>query len=493
MRPPSAPRTSAALSFREGFCQPEARRRVLTAAILASAVGFIDGSLVAIAMPAMRDGLGATLTQAQWINNAYMLPLSALILAGGALGDRFGLSRIFAAGIVVFVLASLASALAPSAEALIAARALKGIGAAAMIPGSLALIYRAYPKEERGQAIGIWAASASLTTALGPVLAGAALTLLGPEAWRWLFAINLPLGAFALWFLFSAVEEDRGNPERGVDVAGAILASLGLGLAAWVLTELAAPGAEGLWLWGLIAAGAFLAFLAWEARTADPMMPLGLFASPTFSAANLVTLFLYLGLSAVLFFLPMTVITGWGISAAAASAAFLPITGFIALFSARAGRLADKHGARGLIALGSGITGTAFAGLGLLAPAEVFWGGVLPMMALFGLGMCLVVAPLSSAVMAAVPETSAGAASGVNNAVSRIGGLIAVAAMGAVAAGAYAGAGGPESFGAEVTAEGHGTATNAAFRAVAYASAALAWLSAGIAWVGIAPKGQTGS
>ena len=249
----------------------------------------------------------------------------------------------------------------------------------------------------------------------------------------------------------------------------------------------------GLGVWAVVAVGLLLGFLFWEARAGDPMMPLTLFASRTFSAANVVTLFLYLGLSAVFFFLPMTVITGWGISAAATSAAFLPVTVFIAGFSTRVGRMADTYGARPLIAGGSAIVAVAFFGLGLAVETRAFWGAVVPLMGLFGAGMALVVAPLSAAVMGAVPETSAGAASGINNAVTRISGLIAVAAMGTVAAWSYGAAGGPESFGAVTVADGHGAATDAGFRAVAFGSALLAALSAAIAWVGIADSRQTGS
>lgn len=488
-----APRFVAAPSFRADFCDPSGRRRILTASILASALGFIDGSLVAIAMPAMRATLDATLIQAQWINNAYMLPLSALILSGGALGDRLGLGRVFSAGIAVFLFASLLSAVAPSPEMLIAARALKGVGAAAMIPGSLALIYRAYPQDQRGAAIGIWAGASALTTALGPVLSGAALTLLGPEAWRWLFAMNLPLGAMAIWLILGAVRNDSGNPDKNVDFTGAALASGGLGLIAWGLTGLSSGAGALPHVWNGLGVTCLVAFILWERRAAHPMIPLTLFASRTFSTANIATFCLYFGLSAILFFLPMTVIAGWGISEAEASAAFLPLTVFIALFSARAGRIADVRGPGPVIGLGAGLVAAAFAGLGLTAPLQEFWRITIPLMALMGLGMCLVVAPLSTAVMAAVPDESAGAASGINNAVTRIAGLVAVAAMGAVAAAGYAAAGGSESFGAVGGSGTHSAAMNASFRAVALTAAALSAASSLIAWSGIGKPPQTGS
>ncbi|MBT8457118.1 MAG: MFS transporter, partial [Alphaproteobacteria bacterium] len=382
------PRSVAAFPFDEEFCAAKARKRVLFAAILASALGFIDGTIVAIAMPAIRDGLDATLTQAQWINNAYMLPLAALILAGGALGDRFGLARVFTFGIGLFIAASLISALAPTAEILIAARALKGMGAAMMVPGSLALIYRAYPTDQRGQAIGIWASASAMTTALGPVLGGIFITLAGPETWRWLFAINLPLGLLAIWALRGAVNEDRSDPDKGVDITGAVLATAGLGLAAWVLTGLTeADGGPDPVLFGGLAVVLIAAFLVWERVSAHPMMPLSLFADRSFSAANLATFCLYFALSAVLFFLPMTVISGWGVSEAEASAAFIPLTVAITLLSTLSGRWADRYGPGRLIGAGAAVVAVAYAGLALGVGLQDYWRVVIPLMCVMGLGM----------------------------------------------------------------------------------------------------------
>ncbi|MGL5009690.1 MAG: MFS transporter, partial [Paracoccaceae bacterium] len=212
------------------ICAPEARKWVLLTAILASSLGFIDGSVVAIALPAMRASLGASLAEAQWFANAYLLVLSAFILAGGALGDRFGTARVFGAGIGIFVLGSVLCAVAPTPETLIAARAVKGLGAALMVPGSMAIIGKAYPREMRGRAIGTWSAASAITTALGPIIGGAVLTL-GPDwAWRLIFAVNLPLGGIALWLLFTRVVPDRGQPGVPIDLLGAVLATVGLGL-----------------------------------------------------------------------------------------------------------------------------------------------------------------------------------------------------------------------------------------------------------------------
>lgn len=464
-----APQSPAALSF----CAPERRRLVLVAAILASALGFIDGTVVSIALPAMRASLDASLAQAQWFSNAYMLFLSALILAGGALGDRFGLARVFAIGIGAFILASLACALAPTPEFMIVARAAKGIGAALMVPGSLALISRAYPRAERGRAIGIWAAASALTTALGPIIGGLVLTLGGPEFWRWIFAINLPLGLLALGILRRAVESDPAQDDAPVDWIGAGLATAGLGALAYALTALDVVA--------MVASVLLLAAFLWhEARSAHPMMPLSLFADARFSAANLATFLLYAGLGAMLFYLPMAVITAWDVTPIEASAAFAPLSVFISTLSTRIGRLSDTYGPERIIALGAAIVALAYGATALTAPMQLYWAATFPAMALAGLGMAFVVAPLSAAVMGAVDDSQTGAASGVNNAISRMAGLVAIAAFGSLAAYAYSAAGGTLSFGTEGAAPDHNAAATTAFAAVAWAAALLAAASAAV-------------
>ena len=474
-------------AHRPSFCAPEARPWILTAAILASAMGFIDGSVTAIALPAMREGLGATLAQGTWINNAYLLPLSALILVGGAIGDRYGVARVFMAGIALFVAASVAVALAPSAEFLIGARALKGVAAALMVPGSLAIIAKAYPRAERGKAIGVWAAASAVTTALGPVLGGALLSALGSEAWRIVFGLNLPLGLFALWILARRVGQDRPSSSDGVDWPGGVLATLGLGALAWALTALQSEGGAPVPVWLLAAVGvvALGALIAQERRARHPMMPLRLFADRGFSAANAATFLLYFGLTSILFYLPQTVIVGWGRSEAEMSLIFVPFSALMATVGPVAGRWSDRIGPGPLIGAGAAIVALVFAALGLLAPAERFWAHVLPLMTLMGLGMSLVVSPLSAAVMAAVDDASTGAASGINNAVSRMAGLVSVAAMGAVAAAAYAAAGGPASFGEPSDAAGHAAAMNASLAMVAYGCAALCAAASALAFAAI--------
>lgn len=464
---------------------------MLIAAIVASALGFIDGSVVAIAIPAMRESLAASLSDAQWINNSYMLTLSAFLLVGGAAGDRFGLRRVFAAGIALFVAASVVCALSPNVGFLIAARAVQGLGAAFMVPGSLAILSKAYPKDERARAIGIWASASAITTAAGPILGGAVLSLGQPEFWRLIFAINLPLGGFALWLLLAKVPPDPHVPSKAVDVTGGVLAVAMLGFLAWALTgaegEGAIPSAGHIAVYLVLAAIAFGTFLFAEMRAKEPIMPLRVFRSAAFSAANLATFFLYFALSAILFFLPMTLIGGWGISEGQAGFVFVPLTIAIALLSSFVGTLSERTGPGILIAAGSALVGIAYFGLAMGMSATSFWWHVMPMMIVAGLGMALVVTPLSSTVMGSVEDHDSGTASGVNNAVSRVAGLVAVAAMGTIAAWAYGLAQGPSSFGAAASGDGaaHLAASNAAFAMVAYACAAMCAISAVIALAGI--------
>ncbi len=436
--------------------------------------------MVAIALPGMRNSLVATLVQAQWISNAYMLTLSALILVGGAIGDRFGLARVFAGGIALFVVASIACALAPTPQFLIVARAIQGIGAAFMVPGSLALISRAYPPEERGRAIGIWAASSAITAALGPIIGGLALTFGTDDTWRWIFAINLPLGGLALYVLWSKIEQDPAQPERGVDIQGGILATLGLGLIAWALTgaehgnlvdgkSLAIAGA------GLLAMGAFL----WtEATSPHPMMPLSLFKNLRFTIANVVSFFIYFSFSTISMYLPMAVVGGWNVTEIEVSAAYAPLSFFIASLSGLSGKMADRYGPAPLLVTGSLVLTAGYASLSYVAHTQNFWGAVMPAMCLQGIGMALVVAPLSTAVMGSVESHKTGTASGVNNAVTRMAGLISVATMGSVIAVTYGAAGGGGSFGEASELASHAPASNAAFARFAAVAAALCAISA---------------
>jgi EmrB/QacA subfamily drug resistance transporter len=475
---------------------PAERRFVLIAAILASSMGFIDGSVISIAIPAIRADLGATLADAQWISNGYLLFLSSLILLGGAAGDRFGLRNMFGLGIMVFVAASVVVALAPTPLVLIVARAVQGAGAAFMVPGSLAIIAKAYPRDERGKAIGIWAAASSLTSIGGPIIGGFILTWFGQASWRLIFAINLPLGAAALALLWFKVRADQPEAGRKLDVVGAVLATLALMLIAYGLTGDGSESTPPLSHMGGYAGGGIVVavlFLVWEARTKTPMLPLRLFAMKAFSGANALTFALYFALGGTMFFLPMTLIAGWGVSPAEVALALLPLGILLTLLSSFSGALADRLGPAPLIAIGSILVAAGFAVLGVTAPLHNVWLAVLPCTALLGLGMGLVVSPLSTAVMTSVGDSDTGVASGVNNAVARVAGLMAIALLGLVVASVFEGALGsaaelPIFFG--MVAPGLSAseeaarigATDAAFASIAYITAALSLVSAVIAW-----------
>lgn len=488
----------------QDIAAPHSRRFVLVAAILASSMGFIDGSVISIAIPAIRADLGASLAEAQWISNGYLLFLSALILLGGAAGDRFGLRNTFGLGIVVFVAASMCCALAPNPLLLIVARAVQGAGAALMVPGSLAIIAKAYPREERGRAIGIWAAASSLTTIGGPIIGGFVLTTLGDWSWRLVFAINLPLGLVALTLLWFRVAPDQPEAGRRLDVAGSTLATLALLCIAFGLTgdgSESVPPLSHTVMWcvaGLVLAAVFI---WWERRSATPMLPLRLFSNRSFSGANALTFALYFALGGTLFFLPMTMIAGWGETPATVSLALLPLGVSLTLLSSLSGKWADRFGPAPLITLGSLLVGCAFAGLGVTAPLHAVWQAVLPCMVLLGVGMGLVVSPLSTAVMTSVGDEDTGVASGVNNAVARVAGLVAVALLGAVVASVFEQALGPAAelpifFG--MASEGLNAeeealrlaATDAGFAVVAYVTAALSVVSAVVAWLTLERKAR---
>jgi EmrB/QacA subfamily drug resistance transporter len=477
------------------FCPGERRKYVLIAAILASSMGFIDGSVISIATPAIRADLGASLSDAQWVSNAYLLLLSSVLLLGGAAGDRFGVRNVFGFGIVLFVAASVVSALAPSPMFLIVARAVQGLGAAFMVPSSLAIIAKAYPKAKRGKAIGLWSSFSSLTTILGPVLGGLLLTWLGDWSWRLVFAINLPLGGVALALLFFLVPADKPEEGRRLDFVGGALATVGLLLMALGLTG---DPQEGALSTAVLLTGAgvvvFVIFLIWEARSRSPMLPLGLFRNIGFSGAQALTFALYFSLAAVTFYLPMTTIAGWGITPAEVSIVLLPLGIALTILSPFAGTLSDRYGPGPMIALGATIVAVAFALMGLTAPMHNVWFVLLPLNALFGIGMGFVVSPLSTAVMTSVEDHDTGVASGVNNAVARVAGLFAVATMGALIAVVFSRSLGsfaeqaiffgekPETPLAADAESARIVATDAAFAAVAYTTAALSLLSGVIAW-----------
>jgi EmrB/QacA subfamily drug resistance transporter len=416
-------------------CAASARPFVLAATTLASAMAFIDGSIVTIALPVLQADLGATFGLLQWIVNGYALFLGGLILVGGAAGDRFGRRRVFTAGIVIFALASSACALAPSAELLIAARCLQGVGGALLVPQSLAIIAAAFPRDARGRAIGIWAGASAITTALGPPLGGMLIDWVG---WRSVFWLNLPLSAAALWLAATHVPESRDDAAKGgLDWRGGLFAILGFGALTVGLTLLVEPGrglAVPLTLLGAGAVGV-AALVRTEMSATNPLVPLALFASRTFTSANLMTLLLYGALSAVLFLLPFDLIERRALSAVEVGLTLLPFGLIIGSVSRFAGAWADRVGPRWPLALGSALVAAAAAGLA--TGIESFWLGVLVPVAAMSLGMAIVVTPLTTAVMNSAPDAQSGAASGVNNAASRLAGLFAVAIVGALASAVF--------------------------------------------------------
>lgn len=399
-------------------------RGVIAAATLGSGLTLLDGTVVNVALRTMGDDLDASLAQLQWISNGYLLSLASLILIGGSLGDRLGRRRVFIIGTIWFAAASLLCGIAPNAEVLIAARVLQGIGGALLTPGSLAMIQGAFRSEDRGRAIGAWSGLGGIAAALGPLVGG---LLVDHASWRWIFLINLPLAVLTVWLAIRWVPETRDPRAQGrFDVGGALLASLALAGVTWALTD---PGSRWMpWAAGIGVAAA-VAFVVLERRIREPMVPLALFADRTFSAANAMTLLVYAALGAVLFFLVLQLQTVGGYNALEAGLATLPITVCMLLLAARAGALGQRIGPRIPMTVGPIVMAAGTAWLLVVGPDVVWWRDVAPGLTVFGLGLALLVAPLTATVLAAAPDDNAGVASGINNAVARAGSLLAVAAL----------------------------------------------------------------
>jgi EmrB/QacA subfamily drug resistance transporter len=419
-------------------CSEATGRAVLVATILASSMTFIDGSVVNVALPVLRATLRASPGEAQWIIESYMLFLSSLLLVGGALGDRWGRRRMFVIGTVIFAGASAWCGLTPNVNQLIVARGVQGIGAALLVPGSLALISASFARENRGHAIGTWAAFTSITAGVGPLIGG---WLVDHLSWRWIFFLNLPFAivvvAVALW----RVPESRGAHETGrIDWVGAALATAGLFALIFGLIEGESRGFGSARVVGslTLAAAALLGFVAVEHFGRHPMMPPALFRSRTFTGANLLTLFLYCALGATTFVLPFNLIQVHGYTVVEAAAALLPFVAIMALLSSWAGRVMDQYGSRLPLTLGPTIAAGGFLLFARAAKDGSYWTTVLPAVIVMSLGMAVSVAPLTTTVMTSVAEGHAGLASGINNATSRVATLLAVAIAGVVSGESFA-------------------------------------------------------
>jgi EmrB/QacA subfamily drug resistance transporter len=416
--------------------RPPARPRlVLAATILASSLDFVDGSVVNVGLPAIGRSLHGGAADLQWVVNAYLLPLSALLLLGGALGDRYGRRRLLVIGIALFAAGSTACALATRLEWLIVARGVQGLAAALMLPNSLAILGGAFEDRERSRAVGLWAASASIAGAVGPVLGGWLVDTVG---WRAIFLINLPLAAGAVAIALFAIEDDRSGPGGArLDLAGAALITASLTGLVWGLTEGAGvhgwtTPAVAAMVAGLVLAGAFV----WtEQRKGDQAMtPLALFAAKPLVALNLLTLLLYGALSGFLLLIPYLLITAVGYSATAAGAALLPIPLIMSLMSPAAGELAGRVGPRTLLIAGASLVAAGLMLALLAGRGGDYWTTILPSVAVVALGMSCAAAPLTNAVLGSVDSRHTGAASGLNSAVAQIGGVVVIALIGGVLA-----------------------------------------------------------
>jgi EmrB/QacA subfamily drug resistance transporter len=398
---------------------------MLLATVLASTMAFLDATAVNVALPAIGRDLGASLSGLQWIVTGYTLALASLVLLGGALGDRYGRRRVFLIGVIWFAAASILCGLAPTTELLVAARVLQGIGGALLAPGSLSLIQASFQPTDRARAIGLWSGLGGIAGLGGPFLGG---FLVDAVSWRWIFLINIPLAIVVVAVSLRHVPESRDPTHHGrFDVLGAVLTAVALGGITYALID--AGSGPGTWVALAVGLAAGVGFIMQERRSDDPMLPLSIFTNRQFSGANLSTLAVYGALGAFSFFLVLQLQTVLGYSALQAGAAMTPSILVISLLSARAGALATRIGPRLPMTVGPLIAAAGVLYLSFADAGTQWASGVLPGSLVFGLGMALVVAPLTATVLGAAPIHLAGVASGVNNAVARAAGLLVIAAL----------------------------------------------------------------
>ena len=414
------------------------KRLTLIACIMGSGIVLLDGTVVNVALPTIQRALGGGLAAQQWVVNGYLLTLSSLILVGGSLGDLFGERRVFALGVSGFGVASLACALSPTIGVLVVMRALQGVAGALLVPSSLAVIVNTFPQDERGGAIGSWTAWGAIAGVLGP-LAGGELLAIG--SWRWLFIINIPLAVVCVWLILFAVP--RAAPRRAgarkVDVPGALLCAAGLAGPVFALIEQPRLGWSSPAVFTPLIAGILLlgAFLWHESRAPDPMLPLGLFKRRNFSAGNIETFSMYAGLAVLFFFLILFLQQIGGYTPLQSGLATLPVTLVMFVLSRRFGALADRFGPRFFMGAGPLVAACGLLLFQRIGTSVDYVSEVLPGLLVFALGLSMTVAPLTAAVLAGAETTQAGIASGVNNAIARVAGLLGTAAVGAAVAGSF--------------------------------------------------------